>query len=213
MSNRKAQNADRQARLAAIQAAQRKKERRRTTIIAAVVGVVVLALIGVTLAVVIGQNQENAALEEEARRDIEGVQTFEDLSATHVQEDVEYEQDPPVGGDHNPVWQNCGVYAEPVAEENAVHSMEHGAVWLTYDPSLAEDDVEQLREIAAADSYVLVSPREDLPTPVVASAWGVQLQLEDVADERLTVFLRKYVRGDQTPEPGAACTGGTGTPE
>ncbi len=213
MSNRKAETAERQARLAAIQAAQRKSERRRTTIIAAVVGVVVLALVGVTLFVVIDQNRRNAAVEEATAGDIEGVETFEGLSANHVETDVEYAQNPPVGGDHNAVWLNCGVYTEPVPEENAVHSIEHGAVWITYDPSLPADEVEVLQQHAASNNYVLVTPREDLPSPVVASAWGLQLQLEDPADQRLSTFVRKYVRGEQTPEPGAPCQGGTGTPE
>ncbi len=213
MSNRKAETAERQARLAAIQAAQRKSERRRTTIIAAVVGVVVLALVGVTLFVVIDQNRRNAAIEQATEGDIDGVETFEGLTANHVETDVQYEQNPPVGGDHNAVWLNCGVYREPVPEENAVHSIEHGAVWITYDPSLPADQVEQLEQHAASNNYVLVTPREDLPSPVVASAWGLQLQLEDPSDQRLATFVRKYVRGEQTPEPGASCSGGTGTPE
>jgi multidrug efflux pump subunit AcrA (membrane-fusion protein) len=213
VSNRKAEAAERQARLAAIQAAQRKSERRRTTIIASIVGVVVLALVAVTLFVVSQQNAENEALEEQAAADIEGVETFEGLSANHVQGTVEYEQTPPVGGDHNAVWQNCGVYPSQPANENAVHSLEHGAVWITYDPDLPADQVELLEAQAASNNYVLVTPYEGLPTPVVASAWGLQLQLDDASDDRLPTFVRKYVRGDQTPEPGAPCTGGTGTPE
>ncbi|WP_298460637.1 DUF3105 domain-containing protein [uncultured Cellulomonas sp.] len=217
MSNRKADTAERKARVAAMQAAQRKAERRRTSIIAAIVGVVVLALVAVTLVVVLQQNARNSAeedrIEELAGQDIEDVQTFTDLASTHVQTPVEYEQVPPVGGDHNPVWQNCGVYSEPVQNVNAVHSLEHGAVWITYDPELPADEVEALEARAASNNYVLVSPYEGLPSPVVASAWGLQLQLEDASDERLDAFVRKYVRGEQTPEPGAACSGGVGTPE
>jgi hypothetical protein len=213
MANRKAELAERQARLAAIQAAQRKSERRRTTIIAAIVGVIILVLIGATIFFLVQQNQINAEREAAAERPIEGVEEFADLTSNHVAEDVEYAQTPPVGGDHNAVWQNCGVYSEPVADENAVHSLEHGAVWITYDPDLPADQVDVLTEQAASNNYILVSPREDSPSPVVLSAWGLQLQLEDANDDRVGVFLQKYVRGPQTLEPGAACSGGTGTPE
>lgn len=212
MANRKAEIAERQARLAAIQAAQRKSERRRTTIIASIVGAVILALVAITIVVVVRENARNAEIEEAAARPVEGVEEFEDLTNNHVEGDVEYAQDPPVGGDHNAVWQNCGVYPEPVAEENAVHSLEHGAVWITYDPDLPADQVELLTAEAANNNYILVSPREDLPSPVVLSAWGVQLQLDDASDERVGIFLQKYVRGEQTLEPGAPCSGGTGTP-
>ena len=217
MNNRKAEVAERKARVAAIQAEQRKKERRRTILVVTIVGVVIAALVATTLAIVLRESQRNAAeaerIAEEAERDIEGVETFEGLGNQHVQTAVQYEQNPPVGGDHSPQWQNCGVYTEPVQDVNAVHSLEHGAVWIAYDPSLAADQVESLEERAASNNYVLVSPREDLPSPIVLGAWGLQLQLEDADDERLGVFIRKYVRGPQTPEPGASCAGSVGTPE
>lgn len=72
---------------------------------------------------------------------IAGVQTFTDLSQEHTEEPVQYEQIPPVGGKHNPRWLNCGVYIAPVKNEQAVHSMEHGAVWITYQPTLPAEQV------------------------------------------------------------------------
>jgi len=130
----------------------------------------------------------------------------------HTQADADYEQSPPAGGEHNPVWQNCGYYAEPVRDENAVHSLEHGAVWITYSPDLSEDEVERLRDIAESQTHILVSPYEGLPSPVVASAWGKQLSLESAEDPDLERFIGAYRQGPQTPEPGAACTGGIGQP-
>ena len=130
----------------------------------------------------------------------------------HVEGDVDYPQSPPVGGKHNPVWQNCGFYDQPVADENAVHSLEHGAVWITYRPDLPQDQVDQLRDLAQSQTYVLVSPYPDLDSPVVASAWGKQVKLEGADDPDLERFVRAYRQGPQTPEPGAACTGGIGEP-
>jgi hypothetical protein len=60
---------------------------------------------------------------------------------------------------------------------------------------------------------VLVSPYPDLPAPVVASAWGKQLQLDSANDPRLEQFVSAFREGPQTPEPGAPCTGGTGNPD
>jgi hypothetical protein len=110
------------------------------------------------------------------------------------------------------VWQNCGFYEEPVPNEPAVHSLEHGAVWVTHDPGLEEDQVEELRTLAEENSYVLVSPYEGLSAPVVASAWGHQVELEGAGDENLQSFVEAYQQGPQTPEPGASCSGGTGEP-
>ena len=142
-----------------------------------------------------------------------GVRSFSNLSRSHTEEPVDYPQTPPVGGPHNSVWQNCGFYSKPVRNENAVHSMEHGAVWITYRPDLPGGQVEMLRDLAQSNDYVLVSPYPDLPSPVVASAWGKQLRLDSADDSRLEQFVSAYSQGPQTPEPGAACSGGVGSPE
>jgi Protein of unknown function (DUF3105) len=129
----------------------------------------------------------------------------------HTGGDVDYDQTPPAGGPHNPVWQNCGYYDKPVRDENAVHSLEHGAVWITYSPDLPQNQVNELKNIAESESYVLVSPYPELPddTPVVASAWGKQVGLDGADDPDLESFIQAYQQGPQTPEPGAVCTGGT----
>jgi Protein of unknown function (DUF3105) len=143
----------------------------------------------------------------------EGVETVDvGPGGQHTSGVVNYEQRPPAGGEHNPVWQNCGYYSEPVRDENAVHSLEHGAIWIAYSPDLPQDEVETLRDLAQNQTYILVSPYEDLPSPVVATAWGKQLQLESADDPDLEGFIGAFRQGPDTPEPGAACTGGIGQP-
>jgi putative peptide zinc metalloprotease protein len=141
-----------------------------------------------------------------------GVQTFEVPDRQHVKAPVVYPQLPPVGGNHAATWQNCGFYATPIRNEHAVHSLEHGAVWVTYRPDLASRQIEALRELAQGRPYLLVSPLANLPTEVVASAWGHQLRLGSAYDERLRGFINRFEAGDTAPEPGGPCTGGTDTP-
>lgn len=142
------------------------------------------------------------------------VETFPVTGQAHVQGRVSYPQTPPVGGDHNGLWQNCGFYSAPVVSELAVHSMEHGAAWITFRPSLPASQVQVLRQLAR-ERYVLVSPWADdsLPAPVVASAWGLQLKAETAADPAVAAFVAMYANGPQTPEKGASCSGAFGTPE
>lgn len=151
----------------------------------------------------------------------------------HKPGNLTYATTPPVGGVHNDTVQNCGIYDKPVANENAVHSLEHGTVWITYRPDLPADQVEQLRSLVRGHSHALLSPYPNLPAPIVASAWGIQLKIEGASrtgigravdglfgrsgygtasDPRLRLFLSKYEQGTQTPEPGATCRGGVGTP-
>jgi len=127
------------------------------------------------------------------------------LKRDHTSDPVSYGQSPPVGGPHAPEWQACGVYAEPIITERGVHSLEHGAVWVTYSPDLSADAVAALTGLAQGRSHVLVSPFVGLPAPVVASAWGEQLLLQGTDDPRLVEFLDYYEQGPQTPEPGTSC--------
>jgi|SRR6185503_11507875 hypothetical protein len=143
---------------------------------------------------------------------IDGLSTFSNLSRDHVDGPVNYPQVPPVGGPHNPVWMNCGIYDKPIPNENAVHSLEHGAVWLTYQPDLPAAAVEQLRSLVRGHSHALLSPYPGLPAPVFASAWGVQIRADSASDPRLARFVATYEQGPQTPEPGAACSGAKGVP-
>src|SRR6476661_5885798 len=146
------------------------------------------------------------------------VETYAVTENAHVTGPVRYSQDPPVGGRHAPVWQNCGFYAAEVPNEAAVHSMEHGAVWITYRSGLPATQLDLLRRLArdpAGRGYVLVSEYPTLPadTPVVASAWGKQQRLHSVDEAALRSFIGSFAAGPQTPEAGAPCSGGAGAPD
>lgn len=143
--------------------------------------------------------------------DIEGVETFQNTT-THVEGTVDYEQSPPAGGPHNQVWLNCGVYDQPVPNENAVHSMEHGAVWVTYDAdALSADDIATLRSHLPS-SYIVLSPYDGIDSPVVLSNWNHQLKLDSVDDPRIPQFLEEYWRSQDVPEPNALCSGAIDAP-
>ena len=146
---------------------------------------------------------------------IEGVQVAkpEDLAREHVPGAVDYESVPPNGGDHNIVPQSCAVYDEPIPNEHAVHSLEHGAVWVTYSDELPDDQVEELAGKVEGDPYGLMSPVPDQESPIVLSAWGRTLELDSASDSRIDDFIEGYASGPQTPERGAACIGTTATGE
>jgi hypothetical protein len=143
--------------------------------------------------------------------DLSLVETWDITDRSHTTGDVTYAQEPPAGGAHAPIWLACGVYDEPVRDENAVHDLEHGSVWITHDPDLSADDVEELA--AQLPDNGIMSPREDLPAPVVVTVWGVQLRLDGADDERLGLFLEEYGDGHTAPEFGVSCEGGTPDPQ
>lgn len=145
---------------------------------------------------------------------LSGIETYQVLGRTHVETpNVDYPVEPPVGGDHDQAWANCGFYVEPVDTEQGVHSMEHGAVWVTYRPDLPDPQVAVLADLVADHRYVLVSPWPgELASPMVLSAWGVQLEVASATAASVDAFVEEFEEAYQAPEPGAPCTGGVGEP-
>jgi hypothetical protein len=175
-------------------------------VIALIAAVLVLALaIGIPIALQAGSEPAPAGA-----ANLDAVQAYSDLGNEHTIEEVHYPQSPPVGGPHDPVWLDCGVYDEPVRDENAVHDLEHGAIWLTHDPDLDPDDVAAMAARLGRNS--IVSPYVGLPSPVVVTVWGRQLELDGSDDPRLGLFLAAYGDGHTSPEPFASCAGGIDNP-
>ncbi len=173
--------------------------------------VLAVAVLGAALVAPLVDRALHGEEEAQRARDLAEVQTFEVASRVHTPGDVAYRQNPPVGGPHAPVWLDCGVYDEPVREENAVHDLEHGSVWITHDPSLLDDDVATLAAVLPDNG--IMSPREGLPGPVVVTVWGTQLRLDGADDPRLALFLEEYGDGHTAPERGVSCAGGTPDPQ
>ena len=142
--------------------------------------------------------------------DLSGVKEYDGLQVTHTPAEVNYPQSPPVGGPHAPVWLDCGVYDQPVRNENAVHDLEHGAVWISYDPDLDADDISALA--GALPQNGIMAPYPGLRAPVVVTAWGRQLDLTGADDPRLALFIRAFGGGETAPEPFASCAGGERDP-
>jgi hypothetical protein len=132
------------------------------------------------------------------------------LTQKHVPaKQLTYLTAPPVGGDHNPSPQNCegDVYKTPIANENAVHSLEHGAVWVTYNPNLPAADVQKLEKLVRGVEYTMLSPYPGLDKPVSVQSWGFQLKVDNASDPRIAKFVNAF-KLKSTMEPGTACSGG-----
>jgi hypothetical protein len=131
------------------------------------------------------------------------------FAAQHYEGAILYEEVPPAGGWHNAVWQNCGFYDKYIQNVNGVHSLEHGTVWITYDPGVSDDVKSKLRDISD-QPYVLVSPYPDMGNDITLTIWGHQLRLDTFDKSKVDAFIRAYKnKQEYTPEFGAVCYGGT----
>lgn len=179
-----------------------------------VVGSVVLgaALVGLLVYAAMNQGSGVRDLVRNPDAAIDGVVVAEgELERGHVAGPVDYPQNPPNSGDHNIQPQQCDVYTEPIAPEHAIHSLEHGAVWITYNDDVPDDQVAELAAKVEGDPYGLMSPIPEQTSPINLSAWGRRLSVDSADDSRIDDFIEGYRSGPQTPERGAACIGVTTT--
>ena len=146
------------------------------------------------------------------------------VNIEHYAGPVRYWVTPPSGGDHFPMWANCGVYDQPIPSEKAVHAHEHGAVWITYRPDLPDAEVAKLESFVRRqplvvvtvkgvrretnERYILMSPFPGLPSPIVISSWAHQLRLDSPDDPRLQRYVDTFrMNPEYSPEYGPTCEG------
>jgi hypothetical protein len=182
-----------------------------------VVGVVLLIAAGIITWGVVASVQGNKTWQEKAA-DIKGIVNYRAQhnpqidARDHKDGQLTYVTNPPVGGAHNPLWQNCmgDIYPAPIANEHAVHSLEHGAIWVTYKQGLDAADVDKLKSKVEGKDYMLMSPVANLDKNISLQAWGYQLKVDNASDKRIDEFI-KALRLNASMEPGAACSGGNTT--
>ncbi|KUO23087.1 DUF3105 domain-containing protein [Streptomyces dysideae] len=210
-------SASRKARIEEMRRAEQSRERRNRILTIAASVVVVAGLVAGGVFVVRSQSDDSSEAADAKQptgsfiTGADGVKTWKGkLTQTHVTKTVKYAMEPPVGGDHDQVWMNCNgdVYTKELNNMNAVHSLEHGAVWVTYTSKASEADVAALAAKVKQTPYTLMSPDEKQKDPIMLSAWGHQRTVTGASDPNVDKFFEKYVQGEQTPEKGAVCTGG-----
>jgi uncharacterized protein DUF3105 len=182
--------------------------------IMAVVAVVALAggVIGYALVTVHDKEKWVVSADNQDPSDnIEGVVRKKYESAQHVEatQRVAYDQSPPFGGPHDGVWADCNgtVYPKAVRTENMVHTLEHGAVWIAYNPDKIKGKaLNTLKSKVEGQPYMVMSPYPGLDKPISLQSWGHQLKLTSADDGRIDEFIKSLRENQyQNPEPGGRC--------
>lgn len=140
---------------------------------------------------------------------LEDVQQHPNEGTDHVSPDtdVEYDTTPPTSGPHYSGTVEAGFYTEAQPAGDIVHTLEHGAVVIYYDPDALPPEAEQsLKEWASAHTgtwkSVVVVPNtyESVDSPYVLTAWRHSLRLSDYDTEVVQAFLAEYLgRGPENP--------------
>jgi hypothetical protein len=157
-----------------------------------------------------GNNTTSFLNELNCAKDIKGITFKPEASRAHVTKPVTYDATPPIGGDHSPVWADCDgtIYPDAIANENAVHMLEHGAVWITYNKdTISASDLTALKKLVNGQTRMALSPYPGLDSPISLQAWGYQLKVDKANDARISQFINALRYNPKTtPEYGAVCS-------
>lgn len=135
---------------------------------------------------------------------LKDVETYPSEGQVHVPpgSPVSYGTMPPTSGAHYARATTAGFYAQTPPLGSLVHSLEHGAVIIYYDPERLSQDKEaeeHLRTLArgyrSTWMSVIVAPQpEPVPEfPYVLTAWTVMLRLPEYDRDRVMAFLAEYL--------------------
>jgi hypothetical protein len=158
----------------------------------------------------IGSNKTTYLNELKCAADIQGVKFQAIAERNHISSGtVTYSASPPIGGNHSPYWADCAgtVYPAAIANENAVHMLEHGAIWITYKPGLSAGEVSTLSGLVSGKNYMAMSPYPGLDSNISLQSWGYQLKVDSATDPRIQQFITDLrLNPKTTPEYGATCS-------
>jgi hypothetical protein len=180
----------RAARAAALAAAERARRRRRLVRGALFIVIALLPILAYAL------------FRPTAPTQIEGheIQTFSPAGENQHQEgDLDYESNPPVSGAHSIRPAACGTHAEPIPDENQVHTLEHGAVGIQYLPTLAAREIAILEDIASSyDSHVFSAPRPEMSSPIAVTSWAHMMRLDSLDASAIRTYIDEFrMRGPE----------------
>lgn len=210
----KGQQPKRPANKGATRAAQSKKivNQRQTPWGLIIAAIVIVALAVGVIGYAVSQNHSKNSVAKADTTDpskIPGIFHKAFPSGEHKTTVISYAESPPIGGPHSPIWADCTgtVYPNQIANENAVHDLEHGAVWITYKPGLPSDQLDVLTKLVSGNEYMILTPYAGLKTNVSLQAWGYQLFVDSASDPRVERFINALkLNQTNTPELGASCT-------
>lgn len=135
------------------------------------------------------------------------VETFPDMGTDHIGFGVsppEYNADPPTSGPHLDTPAPCGIYRQPVPDGSTLHSMEHGAVVVHYDPSIESARRAQIEDIARSIAgELIVAPRPDMEDELVLTAWTKRLAMDTIDENVIRSFAAQFA--NRSPEGAASC--------
>jgi hypothetical protein len=109
-----------------------------------------------------------------------------------------YNSNPPTSGPHAAALRTA-VYDRTLPDENLIHNLEHGHIWLSYRDREDTEAIELFERLQSQfPSSVIVTYRPANDSRLAVAAWTRLLKLEEADEEQILAFIARYF--DKAPE-------------
>ena len=119
------------------------------------------------------------------------------LGRDHIAEGTtypSYNSNPPTSGPHYSNPAPVRFYDQELPDEQLVHNLEHGHVWIAYKPGLPGDAINTLKDVGGGN--IVVTPRSKNDADIALVAWGRLDKFNIVAGsidkQRIKDFIFRY---------------------
>lgn len=159
-------------------------------------GVIGLIVIGIALFLILRpdpRSQLNPDLDLEAIPD--NSIAYANQGRDHIEVDDEhnaYNSNPPTSGPHAGAI-TISSYTQQYPDENMIHNLEHGHIWLSYRDAGDDEAIELL--VGLQQQYpdrVVVTYRPENDNRIAAAAWTRLLTLDELDSEQIEAFIIRY---------------------
>lgn len=127
---------------------------------------------------------------------------YEDQGQQHIPDGAShpaYNSNPPTSGWHYERPAPWGIYETELLDEQLVHNLEHGGIWISHKAFISREDIDALRALGREySSKVIVTVREENAAQIAVAAWGRFMELESFDRDLIVQFIERYK--NQGPE-------------
>ncbi len=112
----------------------------------------------------------------------------------------EYNSNPPTSGSHYAKEAAWGVYQNELPDEQLIHNLEHGGIWISYKPDIDQEIKTELESIGNRyKKSVIVAPRVKNDSMIALASWGRLEKLDTFDEVEIINFID--ANKNKSPEP------------
>lgn len=166
-----------------------------------IISVIVIAVLGLGIVLFLQDAKNNKQAENDSSLPQQG-QAYDNLGQEHIEIGAQhkpYNSNPPTSGPHYVQPANWGIYDKELPDEQLVHNLEHGGIWISY-KDLDQATIEQLQLIQKSNSgSVVVTPRAADDTKITIASWTRLEKLDGYDEQKILDFIA--ANKNKSPEP------------